>query len=217
MNEIDRILDELEDFIERARSGFGSKKVSFSKDHILDYVDRLKISIPEQVKMAKRIVENEEAIILKANKNSEEVIEAAKLEAEKILDESNLINQAYERSDAIIAEAESQANKILLSANSDAMEIRRGALSYAADMLAEIEKIYHHTLSSTERSFSNVLDTLKANVEDLSHNRMLVLRELGESEEEEGGGDFSEEEFLVNVSPEDFFDEEEAGSYEEDV
>lgn len=214
MDEIRRILNEFEKYIDRGKTGFSGKKVTFVKDDLLDYLDRLNQNLPEQIKMAKRIVEMEEAIISKAKENASQIVENARAEADKIIDESNLIHEAYERADGIIHEAEEQANRILLSANNDAIDIRKGSLSYAGDMLAEIQKICQYSLSNSEKVYTSIMDAMKESVDDLVHNRMLVLKELGEMDEprEEAS---SEEEFLVNVSPEDFLEEDASPEYPE--
>lgn len=217
MNEIDKIVDQLEEFIETGKSStFSPNKVTFNKKELLIYVDNLKLLIPEKVRMAQRIVENEESILRKAAEKAAEIIENANAEADKLIDESTLIERAYEKADEIIQQAEMEKEKIIFSANSDASVIRRGALSYTADMLAEIEKISAYSLSTIDKSFQAVMEAMKSNAEDLSHNKKLIERELGELKEGENAyPEEEDEDFHVQVSPEDFYDEDDSTSEEE--
>lgn len=214
MNEIDRIVDELEEFIDRGRaSTFSQNKVTVDKRRLLGYVDELKLRIPEQIRMAQRIVENEESILKKAGEKATDIIQEAKNEADQIVDESVLIERAYEKADEIVRSAEAEREGLIFSANNDATVIRKGALSYAAEMLAEIQKINQYSLSSLEKVFGSVMDAVKSNLEDLEHNRKLIERELGGLKEEENYP--KEEDFRVDISSEDFLEEENM-DYEED-
>lgn len=204
MNEIDKIVDQLEEFIEAGRTSTFSNKVSYNKKELLIYVDNLKLLIPEKIRMAERIVDNEESILKKAGQKAKEMVDEAEQEAKKIIDESSLIERAYEKADEIIRQAEAEGNRILESANNDASVIRGGALKYASDMLAEIQKINSHSISSMEKAFYSVIDKMKEQEEDLNHNKKLIDRELGEIREPEE--EFSED-FHVAVSEADFYDD----------
>lgn len=222
MNNIDQLLDELEDFIEGSKTaGFRSNKVTMVKDDILEIVDRLKLYLPEDLKVARIIVENEKEILEKASIKAREMLEEAKAQAEKMIDESVLIEQAYEKADQIIKEAEEDANKILLSANNDATEIRRGALAYSSDMLAEVETIFKRSFEEAEQGFSHVLDSVEYNINVMSNNRKLILEELdsfeGENpEQDERLEEDLEEDFRVSLPEDEFYEDlEEASEYPE--
>lgn len=216
MDEIKRLLNEFEKFIEKGKTNLSGKKVTFQKDELLEYLDEINQSIPEQVRSARRIVETEDAIIAKAREHADGLVAEAQLKAQKILDESVLIHQAYERADSIIGEAEEKANRILLSANNDALDIRRGSLNYSAEILEEVQKICNISLANAEKSYTSVMEAMKGNIDELVHSRMIVLRELGEIDEESKAEQADEDEFLVNVSPEDFFEgEDEQSDFQE--
>ena len=226
ISKIERMIDSMAEYIEDRKAMFSKNMVKISKDELLDYIDELKLCIPGEVKKANEIIATKNEILDEAKDKAEKIIEEAKAEAEKLINESEIIEEAYTRADEIIDKAEADAVAIKMEANTDAGDIRAGALSYASDMLAEVERIVEHSYDTTKARSENLMDSLRSNLEILRNNRNEIARELSDASDETGiqeeaviseveedmskpvdaeeevSGEMSE--FTVNVSDEDF-------------
>ena len=94
-----------------------------------------------------------------------------------------------------------------------AADIKIGALSYAEEMLATVEKMVSHNLKVTVENSNSVIDTLKNTLEIIQSNRdelnaqILEAREVNGYNSEEDELQEDKENFAVKVSPEDFEEE----------
>ena len=166
-NKIVKMIDEMSDFVDSHNAGPLSRdKIKISKDELLNYIDNLRQTLPNELEEAYKIT---------------------------------------------------KAKNEILKAEEMAAQIKIGALSYAEEMLAAVEKMVSHNLKMTIESSNSVIDTLKSNLEIVKNNRdelnaqILEAREVnGYSSDEDGtdGNSENEEgEFTVNVESGDFEEE----------
>ena len=216
-NNITKLIDKMSRHIDGFKAGPLSKdKIKISKDELLDFLDDLRQALPDELEEAEKIT-NAKNEILKAAKSK-----AAKMEAEAeeklrdIIKDDEIVIAAEKEADFIIDSAEKEADEIIKEAEEMAEQIKLGALSYAEEMLAAVEKMLSHKLETTIANSNSVVDTLKSNLEIIQNNRgelnaqILEARETNNFEvENESEPKETEEEFTVNVSSDDFDDEEE--------
>ena len=216
-NNITKLIDKMSRHIDGFKAGPLSKdKIKISKDELLDFLDDLRQALPDELEEAEKIT-NAKNEILKAAKSK-----AAKMEAEAeeklrdIIKDDEIVIAAEKEADFIIDSAEKEADEIIKEAEEMAEQIKLGALSYAEEMLAAVEKMLSHNLETTIANSNSVVDTLKSNLEIIQNNRgelnaqILEARETNNFEvENESEPKETEEEFTVNVSSDDFDDEEE--------
>lgn len=210
---IDSLIDEMIDYIEDVRSvPFSGDKIKISRDDILSFIDDIKLTLPEELDRAKKIIKSKKEIIEEANREAKEIIDAAKIEAKRLVDEHEIRLEAEDVADNIIAVAEEDANNIIKEAENISTNIRLGALNYSDKILGEIERSLeyaHRVMSdSTENLFvslENNLDVLKENREELENQ----IKRTGEISEE-----IREEHKQVVEEP--VYEEEEEEVYYED-
>jgi hypothetical protein len=107
---------------------------------LLELVDQLRVSIPEEVRQAKRITEEASRIADRASQEADAVIARAQEQAARMLEERELVRMAQQR-----------AAEILDGANDEAAEVRRGADEYAAGVLIRLEGECIKALTSIKR------------------------------------------------------------------
>ncbi|MDK2821069.1 MAG: hypothetical protein PWP31_1034 [Clostridia bacterium] len=129
------LIDEIQDIIESAPHVPLSGKVFIDGDLLLDYLDRLRMSLPEAVNQAQLIQQEKESLLEEAHLKAQAVIEEAKKKAEVIVQENQLV-----------IKAKSQASQIIKQAEEVAEEIRSGTLSYSDQMLRQIEETINQAL-----------------------------------------------------------------------
>jgi cell division septum initiation protein DivIVA len=107
---------------------------------VLELIDQLRVSVPEEVRQAKRITEDANRITERAHEEGEQVIARAQEQAAQMLEERELVKLAQQR-----------ATEIIDQATSEAREIRRGADEYAAGVLIRLEGECIKALTSIKR------------------------------------------------------------------
>ena len=107
---------------------------------VLELIDQLRVSVPDEVRQAKRITEEAARITERARDEGDAVIARAQEQAAQMLEERELVRMAQQR-----------AGEILDAANADADEVRRGADEYAAGVLIRLEGECIKALTSIKR------------------------------------------------------------------
>lgn len=181
-NKIDRMLDDMSDYLESCKpSLLSGSKVVVSKDEIYDLMDALRMAVPDEIKKSRKVLENSDTIIAEARKKAQEILDEAGKQASKYVEESVIVEEAYKQADEILADAEARANEEMAAASRDAGDIRTGAMAYANDLLAEVEKILGHAYDTTRTRSQNLVESIQSNLEILKSNRSEIAAQLGEA------------------------------------
>ena len=107
---------------------------------VLELVDQLRTSVPEEVRQARRITEDSGRITDRAREEGETIVARAQEQAAQMLEERELVRAAQQR-----------AAEILDQAQDEAREVRRGADEYAAGVLIRLEGECIKALTSIKR------------------------------------------------------------------
>ncbi len=99
--------------------------------------------MPEEVRAAKRINQEGERIIDKAQEEAERIVGRAQEQAAYLIDERGLTEAA-----------EDQSRRIIAAAEDDAAQVRQGADDYAAGVLSALEAEVGRTLGGIQRGIS---------------------------------------------------------------
>jgi bifunctional DNA-binding transcriptional regulator/antitoxin component of YhaV-PrlF toxin-antitoxin module len=107
---------------------------------VLELIDQLRVSVPDEVRQARRITEEATRITERARDDGDAVIARAQEQAAQMLEERELVRAAQQR-----------AAEILDQAQGEAREVRRGADEYAAGVLIRLEGECIKALTSIKR------------------------------------------------------------------
>jgi len=139
------LLDQLEEVL-----GAGSRvpltsRTLVDEPEILDIIDQIRLSIPEEIKAAKRLTEERD-----------QVLSAARVEAERIMQEADA--QAAERvgEHHLVRSAESRAADIQDRALEQAAQIRREADAYAHRVLLKLRDQIAQVSGTVDRGISEL-------------------------------------------------------------
>ena len=94
----------------------------------LDLIDQLRVAVPEEVRQAKRINQDSDRILEKAQEEADRIVARAQEQAAFLIEERELTRAAEIRSQEIVEAGHQEAD-----------EIRRGADEYAAGVLVRLE------------------------------------------------------------------------------
>jgi hypothetical protein len=107
---------------------------------LLELIDQLRASVPEEVRQAKRITDEAGRITERAHEEADAVLARAQEQAAQMLEERELVRMAQQR-----------ARELLDAAGDEAAEVRRGADEYAAGVLIRLEGECIKALTSIKR------------------------------------------------------------------
>jgi F0F1-type ATP synthase membrane subunit b/b' len=103
----------------------------------LDLIDQLRVTIPEEIRSAKRVNAEVERLLEQAREEAEQILARAQEQATYLIEERELTRQAEEMSDEIVRQA-----------HAEGQEIRGGADDYAAEVLVALEAEVARTLQT---------------------------------------------------------------------
>lgn len=211
-----KLIDRMEEYIDSRAAGPLSKdKVKVSKEKLFDYTDKLKQALKIEFEEANKITGAKNEILKNAKSKAAKLEAAAEEKLRDIIKDDEIVVAAEKEADYIIETAEVRADEILKDAEDMATQIKLGALSYAEEMLAAVEKMITHSLDTTITGSNSVIDTLKNTLEVVQNNRGELNAQILEAKDNTYIED-GEEEFTVNVNSDDFEDEEDSVSEDDD-
>lgn len=125
---IDDILEMMDDLLDNAASvPFSVKKSIVDCDLMRDYINEIRLNLPQEIKQAKLIVRDRQQIINDANKEADNIIRRAEDRAKLLVSNEeitkaakagavNITNQAQAKAKEIKSAADSYIDKVLLKA-----------------------------------------------------------------------------------------------------
>jgi len=112
------LIDEMEDALAEGRRVPFSGRLLVDEERILDIIDRMRVAVPEELKQARRVINEQERLLAEARAQ---------------------VQQAMEEQ-GLMAAVEAERTRLLDEADRDAQVIRSGADDYARQVLEELEQ-----------------------------------------------------------------------------
>ena len=122
------LVDSLEELFNESHSFLMTKNVLVNEERMLDLIDQMRLSIPEEIKKAQRIITQKEIIIAQANEEANRTIALA----------NDRVEQLVAR-DEIMQKAEKKATEIIQKAKEETEYIKQEADKYAIESLEKLE------------------------------------------------------------------------------
>jgi cell division septum initiation protein DivIVA len=160
-------VDELTTVIENARSVPMSSSCMIPRDHVLDLLDDLRESLPEDVQAAGAIVEQRTEILQQAQAEAERLTTRTRDDAEHLLQagqrqHDELLGVARRQRDELLAQAQADAEQIVLEAEAEAEVLIADGRRRREAMIAEAQAEHERLITETE-----VYRTAVARADDL--------------------------------------------------
>jgi regulator of protease activity HflC (stomatin/prohibitin superfamily) len=124
-----QLIDRLEEIFNESRAIPLTHSVIVDEDRMLDIIDQMRITVPEEVKKAQQILTQRDRILAQAQEEAERTLNLARERAEQMVQQST-----------IVVEAQKEAERILNQAQQEAEHIRREADAYALQSLQRLEE-----------------------------------------------------------------------------
>jgi cell division septum initiation protein DivIVA len=104
------------------------RKLAVDEDRVLELIDQMRVSIPEEVKKAQQILNQRDRILAQAQEEAARTVQLAKEKSDQLVDR-----------EALVESAKARANEIIQAAKTDAEGIRADADDYALEVLTRLE------------------------------------------------------------------------------
>ncbi len=144
-----QLIDRLEEVFNESRAIPLTHSVIVDEDRMLDIIDQMRVTIPEEVKKAQQVLAQRDRILAQAQEEAERTVQLARERAEQMV-----------QREIIVQEAQKQAEQILAQAQLEAEDIRREADAYALQSLQRLEEELNRLLRQVHNGISTLQQSL---------------------------------------------------------
>jgi len=117
------LVDRLEELVNEGRRLPLSNKVMVDEQKIWDLIDQMRISIPEEVKKAKRTNQERDRIIAQAHEEAARMVDLKRDEAAAMVSEHELTQAAEERAATIVERAKRDVESLRADADEYVIQV----------------------------------------------------------------------------------------------
>jgi F0F1-type ATP synthase membrane subunit b/b' len=147
------LVDRLEELFNESRPFPFTHSVLVNEDRMLDLIDQMRVSIPEEIKKAQQLLAQRDRLLAQAQEEANRTLALAREKSELMLER-----------DSIVADAKIRAEQIIQQAYVDIGATRREADDYVLDTLTSLEQEMERSLSQV-RNGIRTLQTEKTSPE----------------------------------------------------
>lgn len=127
--ELFNVLNELEELIEESPKVPMTRRIMVDENKVLDYLDRIRTSLPEEIRQAKWLVKERDKVLNESKKEAQRMLEDVTREIELRAEDHEIVKKAEELAQETIKKAEEVSS-----------QIRQGAREYADEILQTLEQ-----------------------------------------------------------------------------
>lgn len=158
--DIQHLVDRLEDLIDEGRHFFGTKYTMIDEERTLEIIDQMRISIPEEIEKAARVLAQRDRILAEAHEESARIVQEHRKRAEQMLDQDATVHAAQVRAENITEQARQEAARITAEADSYVMQILSTLEQQLVRDLGEIRNGI--TVLQSQKPYNNINEESQA-------------------------------------------------------
>ena len=166
--DIQHLVDRLEDLIDEGRHIPMTKLTMVDEERALEIIDQMRISVPEEVEKANRVINQRDRLMAQANEEAARIVDLAREKSESLI-----------QRDAVAQAAQNRAANIIEQARQDAEAIRTEADNYVLEVLNELEGHLLKTLTVVRNGINKIQQDREA------------MRERAEAAVQEANAEFA--------------------------
>jgi vacuolar-type H+-ATPase subunit H len=122
-----------------------------SEEELLDIIDRLRVSVPEDIREARQLIQQRDGIMEEALVQAKKITGAAEEEFKARLRESELVRAAQASAHQILSESERKAETVLADAERVARTRKEDADGYTLEVLRKLDEQLSAFLASVRK------------------------------------------------------------------
>ncbi len=146
------LVDRLEELFNESRSIPFTHSVVVDEDRMLDLIDQMRVSIPEEIRKAQQILAQKDRLSAQAQEEANRTLALAREKGEQMVERDNIVQAAQVRAEQILEQAREEVNIT-----------RREADDYVMQSLANFEMELERILNQVR----NGIKTLQSEKSEL--------------------------------------------------
>jgi hypothetical protein len=131
-----QMIDRLEELLNESRPLPFTHNVIVDEDRMLDLIDQMRVSIPEEVKKAQQLLAQRDRLMAKAQEEADRTVNLARDRSSELVERDQVVQAAY-----------SQAEQIKAQVIAEGEAIRRDADAYVLETLRNLEMEMERTIN----------------------------------------------------------------------
>lgn len=143
--DIQHLVDRLEELLNNGRHVPFSGQTLVDEQRALEIIDQMRISIPEEIEKAKRVLRERDRIMAQANEEAARIRDLAREKSETLIQRDSITQAAQARASSIIDQSRQEANVI-----------RSDADNYVVDVLSDLEDALSRTINVVRNGIDHV-------------------------------------------------------------
>lgn len=136
-----QLVDRLEELVTAGMRVPLSNRIMVEEEEFLTIIDQLRLSIPQEIKQARRVVQERQQVITAAQAEADKILSVAKERAEYLMNEQGLINEAKSRSEEILRQAKDSSKRSMGEVD-----------VYALQILTQLEQVLQQNLQQIQQA-----------------------------------------------------------------
>jgi vacuolar-type H+-ATPase subunit H len=134
-------VDRLEELVTAGMRVPLSNRIMVEEEEFLAIIDQLRMSVPQEIKQARRVVQERHQILTDAQGEADKILSVARERAEYLMNEQGLVNEAKARSEEILRQAKDAAKRSMGEVD-----------VYALQMLTQLEHVLEQSLQQIQQA-----------------------------------------------------------------
>lgn len=130
------LVDRLEELFNESRPFPFTHSVMVNEDRMLDLIDQMRVSIPEEIKKAQQLLAQRDRLLAQAQEEANRTLALAREKSEQMIER-----------DSIVSDAKVRADEIIQQAHADIGVTRREADDYVLETLTRLEQEMERSLA----------------------------------------------------------------------
>ncbi len=130
------LVDRLEELFNESRSIPFTHSVVVDEDRMLDIIDQMRVSIPDEIKKAQQLLAQRDRLLAQAQEEANRTLALAREKSEQMVERDQIVQAAQARADQIIEQSHGEGEST-----------KREADQYVLETLTNLEMELDRTLS----------------------------------------------------------------------
>lgn len=133
------LVDRLEELFNESKPIWFTHSVVVDEDRMLDIIDQMRITIPEEIKKAQQLLAQRDRILAQAQEEATRTVALAREKSEKLVE-----------NDPVTQSAQTRAEQIIAQARLETVQTKKDADEYVLQTLASLETELEKTLNQVK-------------------------------------------------------------------